>query len=47
MPQPLLDIALQNINLKKTIKGIYKWKIKFLIKFLYHIIVIPHLLSGI
>ena len=44
MPQPSLDTALQNINLKKTIKSIYKSKIKFLIKFLYRIIAIPHLL---
>ena len=38
----LLDTALQNINLKKTIKSLYKSKIKFLIKFLYHIMVTGH-----
>ena len=47
MPQPSLDTALQNINLKNTIKSIYKLKIKFLIKFLHHIIVIPYLFLDI
>ena len=46
MPQPTLDTVLQNINLKKTIKSIYKSKIKNLIKFVYHMIVIPHFLLG-
>ena len=45
MLQPSLDIALQN-NLKKTIKSIKKSKLKIL-KFLYHIIAIPHFLLGI
>ena len=47
MPQPSLNTALQNINLKKTIKSIHKSEIKFLIKLLHRIIVFPHLLFGI
>ena len=48
MPQPSLDTILKSINLlKKTIKSIYKSKIKILMKFLYNIIVISHLLLGI
>ena len=37
MPQASLATALQNINLKMTIKGIYKSKINFLNK-----VVVPH-----
>ena len=47
MPQSSLDTAVQNMYQKKTKKSIYKSKIKILIKFLYHIIVIPHLLLAI
>ena len=47
MPQPSLDTALQNISLKKDNKEhIHISKIEVLIKFLYHIIVIPLLLLG-
>ena len=36
MPQPSLNTALQNINLKKAIKSIHKSEIKFLI------VIAPH-----